>query len=770
MVLMLAAAVSGRGQMTTMGTDFWFTYLQGGSFPILTAYISAPRNCSVTLSMPFMDWTETLDVVQGVVTSVTVPRYMAYNDISDTVLNRGVHLVATDTVSVYISLLESNSFDEANVLPTAVLRDKYVIQTYPADYYGGEFALLATEDSTWVDIYLSGATVDGYTAGDTVSVFLDSAGKTYLVRSLDTGDLSGTRVEARDCKGIAVFHGNDCLYIPDYPTGGSCDHVIEQAVPTAYWGKEFAVVSSGLPGYPDRVRVTALGDNCEIRRNGEVVATIDALETYEYRLTSSIYLHGSDYVTTSTPASVNLYFTSSNSGYSDPSMVTVPPLDQAVKNITFNSSNTEATTTHYVNVVIRAQDFPYLRLDGSMMNVNFEALWGNSDYQFRQLELAAGSHTLKMVNGAGFIAYAYGMGTHESYAYSIGSSMNDLSNRLVVEGYTINAMSNLTFCRDDSLEMYIEGSEAGAPNQWYFTDGTNVTGDTVSHAFTQPGEYTIMSVLLQDAESCFPTSDTLWATIHVVAPDTTVLDDGTCEAVYVWEGDSCRESGTYVHHLSNRYGCDSVLILHLEMHANEHYYFPMEGCDSIVIDDRVYYADDSAALGVYTDRWGCDSVPVAVLHINHSVSSTHELSINEGDSLVWIDGLTYWEETDAPTWTLHTAAGCDSVIHLHLHLVQGTAPPPIDSSTLWVPNVFTPEESTNNYFAIYCNDLLEAHVYIYTRQGEMLTHFDGLTESWDGRYKGKICKSQPYVYLIEYVTKSRPDYRQHKIGTVLLLR
>lgn len=774
-MLLLYVAASLRGQdMTTMGTDFWFTYLRSVEvIPQLNVYVSAPRACSVTLTNSHTGWTTTESVVPGVVTSIEMQRIDSYTYYNEYGVDawKGVHLVATDTVSVYISLQAPFSFDETIVLPTAVLRDKYVIQNYPADTYGSEFAVLATEDSTWVDIYLTDSTLmGGYAPGDTLHVFLDSAGKTYYQRSVNIGDFSGTRVEARDCKPIAVFHGNDCVYVPDNPTGHTCDHVIEQAVPTDYWGKAFVVVSCGSVAFADRVRVTALDDSCVIVRNGNVLATINAFETFEYRLVTNMWYQGADYLTTSTPASVNVYFSSTNDGQGDPSMVTVPPLDQAVKKITFNSSSTAATQTHFVNVVMRTQDYPYLRLDGNTLNQSFEMIQSNHDYLFGRVELQEGSHTLRMVGGAGFSAYAFGLGTHESYAYSIGSGMRDLSNRMVVGGYTVNPMSNLLFCKGDTIPIYIETSIQHAPNQWFVNDSAVSVCDTLRTLFDREGVYNIMVVMTQQEESCFAMVDTLWATVRVANPDTIEFVQGTCEPVYVWEGESFDEGGTYVHRYTNRNGCDSILILHLDMHADGRYFIPMEACDSAVINNQVYYTDDTITLGVYQDRWGCDSVVLAVLKINNSSHSVHDVYIMEGDSLVWIDGMEYRDETEEPFWTLHSADGCDSVIHLHLHLVQGAQPPPIDSSTLWVPNVFTPEESNNNYFSIYCNDLLEAQVYIFTRQGELIVRFNGLTERWDGRHNGKMCKMEPYVYHIEYITKSRPDYKQYKTGTVLLLR
>jgi hypothetical protein len=151
-------------------------------------------------------------------------------------------------------------------------------------------------------------------------------------------------------------------------------------------------------------------------------------------------------------------------------MVTISPLDQAVKNITFNSSSTPATNTHYVNVVVRAADLPYIRLDGNTLTQYFAPVAANRDYLYATIEVSDGSHTLRMVGGAGFVAYAFGLGSHESYAYSIGSRMEDVTRRIVVNNITVNDMSNLVFCVGEQLTMSVQGLDEDSECSWNFGD------------------------------------------------------------------------------------------------------------------------------------------------------------------------------------------------------------------------------------------------------------------------------------------------------------
>ena len=66
---------------------------------------------------------------------------------------------------------------------------------------------------------------------------------------------------------------------------------------------------------------------------------------------------------------------------------------------------------------------------------------------------------------------------------------------------------------------------------------------------------------------------------------------------------------------------------------------------------------------------GCDSVVTMTLSVNHSTTGVDEQTAC--DSYTWIDGVVYTESTNTPTFTLTNAAGCDSVVTLHLTITVG---------------------------------------------------------------------------------------------------
>ena len=118
-------------------------------------------------------------------------------------------------------------------------------------------------------------------------------------------------------------------------------------------------------------------------------------------------------------------------------------------------------------------------------------------------------------------------------------------------------------------------------------------------------------------------------------------------------------------------------------------------CDSYTwIDDVTYTESTNEPTFTLINAAGCDSVVTLHLTINHSNTGIDEQSACE--SYTWINGVTYTESTTEPTFTLTNAVGCDSIVTLHLsinHNIGIDTQVACDSYT-WIDGV-TYTESTN---------------------------------------------------------------------------
>jgi gliding motility-associated-like protein len=84
---------------------------------------------------------------------------------------------------------------------------------------------------------------------------------------------------------------------------------------------------------------------------------------------------------------------------------------------------------------------------------------------------------------------------------------------------------------------------------------------------------------------------------------------------------------------------------------------------------------------------------------------------------------------------------------------------------IWIPSAFSPNaDGVNDVFVPKVAPGITGQMYIYNRQGQLLHKCTQLDEGWDGRNKGKQCKNDVYIWMIEH------DKTQcRKYGTVMLL-
>lgn len=95
---------------------------------------------------------------------------------------------------------------------------------------------------------------------------------------------------------------------------------------------------------------------------------------------------------------------------------------------------------------------------------------------------------------------------------------------------------------------------------------------------------------------------------------------------------------------------------------------------------------------------------------------------------------------------------------------------PFRKAAIWVPNAFTPGESSNNLFFVRYIGITDYKIDLYTRGGVLVWHSEDMNEGWDGTYKGKPCPQDAYVWIIHYRDVTAPENLLTKKGTVTLLR
>lgn len=94
----------------------------------------------------------------------------------------------------------------------------------------------------------------------------------------------------------------------------------------------------------------------------------------------------------------------------------------------------------------------------------------------------------------------------------------------------------------------------------------------------------------------------------------------------------------------------------------------------------------------------------------------------------------------------------------------------LDEFYIYVPNSFTPDDNrANNTFKVSTINVVEFHIRIFNRWGEMVFEADDKDFEWDGTYGPLRVKDGTYVWKIDYKS-IHDDELQQMVGHVTLLK
>ena len=608
---------------TTEGTEFWLTFMNNENTPegdeglVLKLIASSRQDATITVSNPQTGYTDAFDVKANSVAEFIVPHEQGYTFDIIAKTKRGLRITATAPVSLYASNFQEHTYDATIVLPVTALGTDYIAQMYESNYGAKEIAVVATQDNTTITIIPHARTMNGLSPGDTFTFTLN-VGETYLLMSsYENGTFSGTRVQSNHP--VAVFAGHQCINIP--ADNKACDHIVEQQMPTQMWGKQFALTKTkGQKG--DMVVVTARDDNTDVKINGTKVTTLQALQSYEFRLTDN-----SAFVETSGPAACYLYLEGAerNNYIGDPSSVHVSPVEQHVKQITFATFQTSISRTHYVNVVTTAAGAESMTLDGKNISGEFAVLTGNGKFRFAQISIAHGTHTLR-TNADGFMGHVYGLGDCESYAYTMGSAIRQLDGLILVDGEPrSNMLYDETRCYKVPVTFSPHANADFNTIEWDFGDGQKSAQSTVSHTYDSPGTYHVeMRIANEDGKDTARTVLTLIETLRDTVYAT--ICDGD---KYSLAGQTFTTEGKHEVNLTSAGGCDSIVTLYLTVGKK---YEINETASFRKGSSYHWHSRWFREGGVYRDTlrtvYGCDSVFVLTL-------TEEEATVEMADTICW---------------------------------------------------------------------------------------------------------------------------------------
>ncbi|KAM9114696.1 IgGFc-binding protein [Pangshura tecta] len=260
-----------------------------------------------------------MPVGEGQTVTVQIP---ASVEMSGSKLFDSTILIQADkNISVLSVNSKPNSIATTVVYPTEKLGTVYYIVSPPGFHLGSykEFAVVAGQAPTTVDIYLKGAVMFKgwiYAAGRKLTVTLAPYQALQLQSSVD---LSGTKIESREH--VAVLTGHSCA-----EKNTACDHAVEQLLPVSSWGSTYIIPPLSFQNKYDIAYIVASQNTRIDYQSGPTRASRNILAgqvvQYEVRVSHPLYISASAGI------QVLLFFTGAKNGKStyDPFLINIPPI------------------------------------------------------------------------------------------------------------------------------------------------------------------------------------------------------------------------------------------------------------------------------------------------------------------------------------------------------------------------------------------------------------------------------------------------------------
>lgn len=223
----------------------------------------------------------------------------------------------------------------------------------------------------------------------------------------------------------------------------------------------------------------------------------------------------------------------------------------------------------------------------------------------------------------------------------------------------------------------------------------------------------------------------------------THFTDSLCSGRSYTFGDSVyNHSGIYSYSLPGTDGCDSILTLHLTILGSD------------------IRAQINAVPYIVTR-----TEPEFKLHDASINASSREWTLPDG-TYSQRDLVRTFPDNGSDTFPVmlvaYGAEGCTDTARTNILL---------DRTAFFIPNAFTPGQSTNNRWQPVGSQVGELEIWIYSREGLLVTHLEGVDASWDGNSAdGTPCRQGSYVYHLRYRTTIRPQQEKSETGTILLIR
>lgn len=375
---------------------------------------------------------------------------------------KGIHIQSNVPIVAYAHIYGSTSSGATMLLPVDAWGYSYVSlnsrQSYASNCYNWMY-VIASRDNTVIQVTPSVVTraqnVTGLTPGGTSTITL-MKGQIYQLIGANDGadangnggnagtgkDLSGTIIRSvangsGDCYPIAVFAGSSRTANPASCGSGGGDNDNQQLFPQHAWGKKYLTAPFSGSATPNSF---ARSTYKVAVRDPATVVTVNGAPIASPLINGNYYVYESstaDRIEADKPIEVMQFMTGGgclgNGGLGDPEMVVLSPVEQAIPRVGFFRNNKESISVNYVTVILPTAGLTSLKFCGSSVFSHTYPHPNMPGYSVAikrwdsPLPPAAPLGQCLITCDSAFTGITYGLGSVESYAYNVGTYLNNLN-------------------------------------------------------------------------------------------------------------------------------------------------------------------------------------------------------------------------------------------------------------------------------------------------------------------------------------------------------
>ena len=391
--------------------------------------------------------------------AISVPLPSSFVVINDSIRDGGVWVYATDaSKELTVHGINNNtrgSTDGFVALPCHDYQKQKYTYYAVSTYFGrtrnsktnveSVVLLVGCEDNTELtisptqtieipsDLVRGGNSSVNISSGESYTITLDRL-QTFLLTS--TLDLTGSNVVSN--KPIAFFSGHECADVP--VRVAACDHLVEQLPPTLAWGRRFFIASSLGKTAGEQYKLITSTTNttivCYCYMSGgnvsqEFMTTIHGEgRSYEFHIAQNMFCS----IQASSPILLVQFAIGGShepSGYGDPFMMMIPPVEQYSNNYTFvtQSGFQNAITVTVALEFFNSEDIVLngTSLDGANWTEIYCSTQNVCGYSTR-MSISVGRNFIHHHNPTARLGtFVYGFRRYMSYGYPAGMQLNPIS-------------------------------------------------------------------------------------------------------------------------------------------------------------------------------------------------------------------------------------------------------------------------------------------------------------------------------------------------------